>query len=124
MYLFHFTKVASNATCSNSSHVLNAVCQGAILSPVLFCVYFDTLLSNLNAARIGIHISSFFVGALAYADDLVLLAPSVNTMHCMLQICDEYAAQFKVVFNASKFKCLCCHPNGKTKHATQAACLC
>jgi len=122
MYLFHFTKVAWNGTCSSSFRVLNGVRQGAILSPVLFCVYFDTLLSNLNAAGKGCHIGSFFVGALAYADDLVLLAPSANAMRCMLRICDEYAAQFKVVLNASKSKCLCCHPNGTTKHATQAAC--
>jgi len=112
-----------NGTCSSSFRVLNGVRQGAILSPVLFCVYFDTLLSNLNAAGKGCHIGSFFVGALAYADDLVLLAPSANAMRCMLRICDEYAAQFKVVFNASKSKCLCCHPNGTPKHATQAACL-
>jgi len=43
-----------------------------------------------------------FVGALAYADDLVLLALSANALRCMLQICDKYAAQCKVVFKASK----------------------
>ena len=37
--------------------------------------------------------------------------------------CDKYAAHFKVVLNASKSKCLWCHPNGTTKHASQAACL-
>jgi len=53
MYLFHSTKVAWNGTCSSSFHVLNGVRQGAMLSPVLFCVYCDTLLSNLNAAGLG-----------------------------------------------------------------------
>jgi len=42
VYLFHFTKVAWNGTCPSSFHVWNGVRQGAILSPVLFCVYFDT----------------------------------------------------------------------------------
>jgi Reverse transcriptase (RNA-dependent DNA polymerase) len=84
--------------------VLNGIRQGAILSPVLFCVYFDPLLNNLNTAGVGCHIGSFFVGALVYADDLVLLAPSASAMRCILRICDEYAAQFKVVFNASKSK--------------------
>jgi hypothetical protein len=121
MYLFHFTKVAWNRTCSNSFRVLNGVRQGAILSPVLFCVYFDTLLISLSKADIGCHIGSFFVGALAYADDLVLLAPSANAMRCMLRICDDYAAQFKVVFNASKSKCLCCPPTGTAKHVPQDA---
>jgi hypothetical protein len=120
MYLFHVTKVAWNGTCSSSFRVLNGVRQGAILSPVLFCVYFDNLLFSLNEAGTGCHIGSFFVGALAYADDLILLAPSANAMRCMLRICDDYAAQFKVVFNASKSKCLCCHPTGTAKHVTQA----
>jgi len=31
----------------------------------------------------------FFVGALAYADDLVLLAPT-HAMRQLLRICDEY----------------------------------
>jgi len=75
VYLFHFTKVAWNGTCCSCSsfHVLNGVRQGAILSPVLFCVYFDTLLSYLNAAGMGCHIGSIFVGAPAYADGLVML---------------------------------------------------
>ena len=36
----------------------------------------------------------FFVGALAYADDLVLLAPSPTAMRKMLSIYDEYATKF------------------------------
>jgi len=66
MYLFHFTKVAWNGTCSNSFRVLNGVRQGAILSPVLFCVYFDTLLISLSQAGTGCHFGYLFVGALAY----------------------------------------------------------
>jgi len=62
---------------------------------------------------------SIFVGALTYANYLVLLSPNTNTM--LLQIFDDYAAQFKVVYNASKSKCLCCHPTGTSKQVTQAA---
>jgi hypothetical protein len=58
----------------------------------------------------GCHIGSLFVGALAYADDLVLVAPSANAMRHMLQVCDGYTAQYNVIFNATKSKCLCCHP--------------
>jgi len=65
MYLFHFTKVAWNGARSNSFRVLNGVRQGAILSPILFYVYFDTLLISLSQAGTGCHFGSFFVGALA-----------------------------------------------------------
>jgi hypothetical protein len=43
-----------------------------------------------------------FVGAFAYADNLVLLAPSASAMRSMLNICDDYATQYDVVFNAKK----------------------
>ena len=117
MYLFHFTQVAWNGTLSKRFHVVNGVRQGAILSPILFCVYFDVLLNNLDSSGVGCHIGSFFVGALAYADDLVLLAPSANSMRSMLHICDTYAAQYNVLFNANKSKCICCHPIGISKVA-------
>ena len=64
----------------------------------------------------GCHIGLLFVGALAYADDLVLIAPSASAMRHMLQVCDDYAAQYNVLFNATKSKCLCCHPVGTPKH--------
>jgi len=82
LYLFHFTKIAWNGTCSSSFHVLDGVRQGAILSPVFFCAYFDTLLSNLNADGMGCHISSLLVGALAYADDLVLYIARTTWVAC------------------------------------------
>jgi hypothetical protein len=65
---------------------------------------------------VGCHIGLLFVGALAYADDLVLIAPCASVMRHMLQVCDDYAAQYTVLFNATKFKCLCRHPVGTLKH--------
>ena len=118
MYLLHFTMVAWNGTCSRRFRVLNRVRQGAILSPILFCVYFDTLLCRLSSTGIGCHMGSLFVGALAYADDLVLVAPGSNAMRCMLQICDEYAAQYNVVFNANKSKCLHCRSHSIAKQVS------
>jgi len=53
MYLFHFIQVAWNGTLSKRFHVVNGVRQGAILIPILFCVYFDILLDNLDSSGIG-----------------------------------------------------------------------
>jgi hypothetical protein len=49
----------------------------------------------------GCHIGLLSIGALAYADDLVLSAPSANVMRHILQVCDDYAAQYNVLFNAT-----------------------
>jgi len=65
---------------------------------------------------------SYFVGALAYADDLVLLAPSPTAMRKMLIcICDEYAAEFNVKFNAKKSKWLTIIPRKRRWLASQLA---
>ena len=48
--------------------------QGGVISPVLFCIYIDDLLKRLSASGVGCCLGSNFVGALAYADDIVLVA--------------------------------------------------
>jgi Reverse transcriptase (RNA-dependent DNA polymerase) len=115
MYLFNFAQVAWNGTLSTKFRVSNGVRQGAILSPVLFCIYFDVLLGKLSSNGDGCYIGLFFVGALAYADDLVLLAPSASAMRSMLNSCDAYATQYNVLFNAKKSKCIRCQPIGAVK---------
>jgi len=64
---------------------------------------------------------SFFVGALAYADDLVLPTPSPTAMNKMLSICDEDAAEFSIKFNAKKSKWLAIIPRKRCWLASQLA---
>ena len=59
---------------------VNGVKQGGVLSPLLFCVYLDGLLSALSKSKVGCFIGDFFTGALAYADDIVLCAPSATAL--------------------------------------------
>ena len=66
--------------------VVNGVKQGAVLSPILFCLYLDDLLLLLSQSGFGCYMGRFFVGALAYADDLVLVAPTASAMRKMLAI--------------------------------------
>jgi len=87
--------------CGFSEYFLatNGVKQGGVLSPVLLCVYTDNLLVRLSNANVGCFIGSNYVGALAYADDLVLLAPTASALRKMLAICDVYAAAYSMSFN-------------------------
>ena len=77
-----------------------------MLSPVLFCLYLDGLLSLLARSGVGCLVGECYVGALAYADDIVLLAPTANAMRHMLKVCDNYASDYSIIFNASKSKCI------------------
>jgi len=51
------------------------------------------------------------VADLAYADDVVLLAPTVRAMRALLDICDDFASEYDVLFNAAKSKCLIMKPS-------------
>src|ERR1043165_4911448 len=58
--------------------LLAGVRQGGVLSPVLFSVYVNDFLEKFNS--FGCCFNGLSVSALMYADDLVLLAPSVTEL--------------------------------------------
>ena len=60
----------------------------------------------LSKSKVGCFIGDIFTAALAYADDIVLSPPSATALHIMLAICDKYASDFDMSFNAEKSKCL------------------
>ena len=105
-YISNFVRVSWCGYFSEYFLATNGVKQGGVLSPVLFCVYLDELLLALSAAKVGCYVGSVFVGALAYADDLVLIAPSATALRKMLAICDAYASDYFMNFNAGKSKCM------------------
>ena len=85
----------------------NGIRQGGIASPILFCMYLDVLINTLERKGIGCHVGSEYFGCLAYADDIVLLSPSISGLRSMLKTCEEYCALYKLKFNASKSACVC-----------------
>jgi len=66
------------------------------LSPVLFCIYFDGLLLKLTEAGFGCYVGHMFAGALAYADDVVLLARTASALRKMLRVRDNFANEISV----------------------------
>ena len=72
----------------------------------------DVLLLALAYVMLGLgcFIGEFCWGtvALAYADDIVLLAPTAHAMRRLLSICDEYGSDYSrpMSFNANQSKCL------------------
>jgi len=103
---------------------VNGVKQGGVISPVLFCVYIDDLLVKLSRSGIGCYIGLNFVGALAYADDIVLVAPTPAAMRKMLTICDEYAADYDIIFNPDKSKFLVIASSKRLRFYTMYMCVC
>ena len=78
--------------------------QGGVLSPTLFTIYLDELLFRIRDSGTGCHIGLESFAAFAYADDVVLLSPSLGGLKRLLAICAKYAEEYDVLFNASKSK--------------------
>ena len=100
-------RVRWGSTLSNGFNVSNGVRQGGILSPYLFSLYLDGLLEELADGGVGCFWGSLFMGAVAYADDVVLMAPCAFALRCMPNICNTYASQHGLLFNAGKTQLIC-----------------
>jgi hypothetical protein len=86
--------------------IRNGVRQGGILSPLFFNIYTNNLLTNLSSSNMGCYFAGIFMGAFAYADDIVLIAPSLGALRKMLRLCELYASDHFLSFNASKTVCM------------------
>lgn len=103
--LLLWSELSSNGTRSKRSDkfsISNGVRQGGVLSPILFTVYMDDLLLELERTGVGCFWRYHYVGAVCYADDLALLAPSLSALRIMLDTCIRYASSHSLIFNASK----------------------
>ena len=97
---------------SSTFNVTNGVRQGGILSPYLFNIYFDDLSSSLNGICCGCVSNNSIVNHLMYADDLVLLSPSLSGLQNLVNTCKSFADTHDVIFNAEKSACMIFRPKG------------
>ena len=73
--------------------VINGVKQGAVLSSILFCIYIDELIKRLRRNKTGCWINGNFVGVIVYADDIILLSPTLDGLQEMIKTCSDYTTQ-------------------------------
>ena len=82
-----------NDTMSKSFPINNGVKQAAVLSPRLFCVYIDELFDILRKKQTGCWFNDKFIGIVGYADDLLLLSPTLHALQEMAKTCEEFATR-------------------------------
>jgi len=101
--------VCWQSVCSDYFNVNKGVRQGGILSPFLFRFYIrDLILSITSFADIN-------VSLLAYADDLVLLAPSWRTLQSLLRAVEVADININMAFNTRKTVCMVFDPSDRFK---------
>ena len=79
-----------NNLISETFPISNGIKQGGILSPRLFNIYVDILSRKLNAHKIGCCINNVIFNHLYYAEDLVLISPSVMGLQSVLTECELF----------------------------------
>ena len=50
----------------------------------------------------GCFVNTTFVGCIMYADDLLLLSPSLRGMQAMLDICTRFGTSHNIAFNVKQ----------------------
>lgn len=104
MYTSQSINVNYNGCTSDQFNAKNGVKQGGVLSPILFTIYFDELLLNLESSGVGCFVGNKFMGALAYADDVVIMAQTKTAVNILLSRASKFAKEYNVKFNAQKTK--------------------
>ena len=92
-YKDQWMSVRWTTSLSDSFTISNSICQGGVLSLILFTICIDDLLSDFRNLSVGCFWDSHFAGALGYADDEVLVVPSPAALEddamLLQRICEQ-----------------------------------
>jgi hypothetical protein len=89
---------------------LTGLDKGGVLSPKLFSVYVDDLSLILNGSAVGVSIDGQRMNHFPFADDMAVCAPTGQGASKLLKLCETYAVEHDMVFNAKKTVCMVVRP--------------
>jgi hypothetical protein len=78
--------------------------QGGVISAYLFNIYVDIILTRLD--NYGCVMEGLGLGSFMYADDLILLSPSISELQRMINICCDELQLIDLKLNVTKSKCI------------------
>ena len=77
--------------------------QGGILSPLLFNFYIKWCIDDIVNHDVGCKIRLIKWDVLAYADDIVLMAPSLKGLQKLIDILGRWINNFSLKINVKKY---------------------
>lgn len=101
-----YTCVRWRSSFSNFFKINCGVRQGGVLSAYFFAMYIDDIITIVQRSKIGCCIGTLFVNIFLYADDIVLLAPSIDALQKLLTLCEQHLAYLDMALNAKKSTCI------------------
>ena len=97
-----YTCIKWGAAISANFELKCGIRQDGVLSPYLFAVFVDGIIDKIKQCGIGCYVGRSCLAVFMYADDILLLAPSVVALHKLLLICEEEISLLDMAINASK----------------------
>jgi hypothetical protein len=94
-------------SCVSRVFTLRAgVRQGGVLSPLLFAIYIDDMVAKVTNANIGCFINLACVSIILYADDIVLIAPTISGLQRLFTVCENELVLLDLQLNVNKSMCI------------------
>ena len=96
-------QVNYNGNLSYTFSASQGVFQGSILSPHLYNDYTENLLKDIEqAAPVGTTVHGYYSGIVAYADDIILMSPTIGGLQELLDRCMKYFGNTAINLNVAK----------------------
>jgi hypothetical protein len=80
--------------------------QGGVLSPILFSIFIDDIVDRVKSANVGCYLSLLCCCIFLYADDILLLSPSITGLQLLLDTCEYELDHIDMVINVKKSACI------------------
>ena len=105
-HIFNNTEVcvSYNDCFSERWKISRGVRQGGVTSVILFNIYMDDILSQINKVNVGCRLGITKVNIQAYADDKVLLSPTASGLQKLMSRMSDLLECHQLVVNANKTK--------------------
>ena len=80
--------------------------QGGVLSPYLFAVFIDDVIKSVQCSQYGCHFGLLSFSIFLYADDILLISPSVSGLQQLISLVEHYLVDFEMSLNVKKSICM------------------
>ena len=103
LYVKGSARVKYNNKYSYEFLLSQGVRQGSVLSPHFYNEYTDDLLTKIeNISEYGTTLHGQYTGILMYADDIILMSPTLSGLRKLIQRVTEISKENCINFNADK----------------------
>jgi len=76
-------------------------------------IFIDGIVNKIKDANVGCYVSTVCVSILIYADDILLIAPSVSGLQTLVNICETELMNVDMSINVKKSVCIRVDPQVK-----------